>query len=128
MNVFQKLFQAVRRLPVARYLKPLWKGALEEAVQRGGDALQESLRKKLAAEGPAGLNAAVDRWQEEMSERLGKLPLPSWAKEKAESWVQYEVDVLQKRLVPAAVSGGAQALDAVFDESQGVLLSKIRSL
>lgn len=127
-SFFKGLFEAVRRLPVAKYLKPLWKGALLEAVQAGGDALQASLRVKLASEGPSGLNAAVDRWQEDVSGKLAKLPLPSSVKDRCSEWVRFEGDRLQQKLVPAAVAGGVDALDSVFDESQAVLRSKIESL
>ena len=128
MGFFGKAWEFVRRLPVARYIKPVWKKLLVEVVQSGGDHLQASLKARLLAEGPGKLDGLVDAWQDKMLARLSALPLPAGVEGKCAEWVRFEGDRLQARLGPAAVNSGAEGLDQVFDESQKVLRAKIEAL
>ncbi len=128
MGFLSKAWDAVRSFQFARYLKPLWKKLLGAAITSGGDSLQKAAKEKFLAEGPGKLNELVDKWQADVKEKLKKLPLPSGIEDKVVLWIDQEVDSLQEKLGPAAISGGAEGIDKVFDESQRALLKGVESL
>ena len=126
----------LRSLPVARYIKPLWKGALQEAAQRGGDALQSEIDKQLAEKGAAalvGINAQVDKAQERIGGIVDGLPfVPADLKAKVKQAINAPVDALQERLRAGCASGcvetAQKAFDVAFDKFQGDLAEAIGKL
>ena len=144
LAAFAAAVSYVRKLPVAQYLKPIWKGALNEiVVQGGGDKLQAELDDLLAKHAPEGLeaamvkiNAAVDGLQARFSGLVAKVPcVPAAARAEVLSEVNRAVDGLQSRLNGAAEAGRAGglaaaqlALDAAFDRFQVELKARISAL
>lgn len=129
-------WSALRRLPVAQYIKPLWKRALQEAVQRGGDALQERLDAMLVEKAEKALpeaQKAIDGLQARIGELVQGLPfVPADIKAKARQAVDGPVDELQKRLAEGCASGCAKtaqaAFDVAFDRFQADLKDRIAQL
>lgn len=121
---------------VRRNLKPLWKRALKEAVQRGGDKLQEELDAMIEREAEKALpkiHARIDGLQARFAELVRAVPcLPKAVEDEAIGEVNRAVDSLQARLNAVAVAGGAAAgqaaLDAAFDRFQDELKSRIDAL
>ena len=62
-DILRAIITFLRRLPIAAWIKPLWKGALRAVVQSEGDALQARLRTAIGARGPAAVDAAFDAAQ-----------------------------------------------------------------
>ena len=134
----------VRKLPVAQYLKPIWKGALKEIViQEGGDKVQaecNALLDKHAAEGIdaalAKIDAALQGLRRRFADLVRKVPcLPAAYEEKATEAVDRAVTGLLERLAAAAEIGRASgvgaaraAFNASFDSFQDELKGRIDAI
>lgn len=126
---------ALRRLPVARYIKPLWKGGLKMAVASGGDALQAELNRQIAERGEKaleGIDAKLDGLQERLERAVDGLPLPAAMEDRIKAALNGPVDALQERLRAGCASGciaSAQAaFDAAFDRFQAEVAAAIDRL
>lgn len=118
----------LRRLPIAAWIKPLWKGALKAVVQVEGDALQARLREAVKADGVKAVDRNIDKWQAGLKAALSRLPLTASVLDRVRRMVQDHGDELQSRLRVAISAGGPAAVDAAFDAAQVALLAKIDSL
>lgn len=126
----------VRKLPIAKYLRPVWQGALTEAVQRCGDELQSRADLMLEQQGLDALpkiHGLIDGAQEKFAALVRGLScLPKGAEEHAIAEVNRAVDGLQARLTAAVAQqsvGAAQAaFDAAFDRFQEELQARIAAL
>lgn len=128
---FKSIWTAIRRFPVAKYIKPIWKGLLKEAVQECGDWLQAEVQKDFAELGPKAvekLAERLDRWGVRVSGLVSKVPLPGGIKDRVQGFLSYEPAALKNGLREAMMNGGKDAIDSVFDQSQAVLISKIEAL
>jgi hypothetical protein len=126
----------LRKLPIAKYLKPIWKGALIEAVQGGGDKLQAEIDELIQREGLAALpkvHALIDDLQAKFAALVRAVPcLPANAEEEVIDEVNRAVDGLQQRLTGAVASDTAAAaqaaFDAAFDRFQDELKARISDI
>lgn len=136
LAVFARVAQFLRKLPIAQYISPIWKGALKEAVQRGGDQLQAELNeilKQKAAEALPEIQAKIDGLQERFAGMVRAIPcLPASVEKEAIAEVNRAVDSLQARLEAAAVAGGIEAVqaafNAAFDRFQEELKARIAAI
>ena len=112
----------VRRLPIGRYLKSIWKPLLKELVQAESDKLQEETKAMVRAKGPGALNdvnARVDKWQAAIVAGLDKVPFPKVLEDRVRAVVQDGVDYLQGELSQRIGAGaGDVAIDLVFDNAE----------
>lgn len=128
--------QFVRKLPVAKYLRPIWQGALTEAVQRGGDELQARADELLEKKGMAALpeiHGLIDSLQVKFATLVRAVPcLPKNAEDQAIAEVNRAVDGLQARLsagvAEQSVAAAQAAFDAAFDRFQEELKARIAAL
>lgn len=132
MNIVLNFLQ---KLPIAKWIKPLWKGGLKTCVQQCGDYLQTKADKELAAGIDAALpkiNALVDGYQDEVAGLIDRAPMPPEMREQAKDAIASVIDKLQDRLNEAAAAGAAgavkDAFDAAFDKFQVELIARIDSL
>lgn len=136
MPEFMKsVWSALRKLPVAKWIKPWWKAALKEAAQRAGDALQKELDEQLLAHGDKALAAAqkkIDGLQERIGKAVDGLPLPADLEAKIKEAINGPVDALQARLSEGCAHGCAikaqVAFNAAFNKFQGELAARIDAL
>lgn len=128
MNWFKRAWTWVRRLPVAAYIKPLWKGLLAELVQEEGDALQKRLKVLVSQEGHSAIDHLIDDWQGRLKRRIEPLPLPLGIERRLLDAIQVQGDNLQGALTAAVVKGGPGAVDAAFDAAQEALRGHIAAL
>ena len=125
----------IRKLPVAQYIKPVWKGALNQAVQIGGDELQVAVKSE-AAKGLTGaikrINPLIDKAQATIKALVLKAPLPSAFRAKCDKMLTEGIDDLQEQLTDALEAGSAgavnAAIDAAFDRFQSQLIIRINTL
>lgn len=129
--------QRLRRLPVAKYLKPVWKLALKElVVQDGGDALQAELVQVIRSKSPDAIdraNAIVDEMQERFKALLHKVPfLPDAREADILGKVNPPVDALQQQLRGALGTAGTEAavyqVNRAFDDFQVEVKKRIDEL
>ena len=118
----------LRKLPIAAWIKPIWKGALRAVVQSEGDALQARLRAAIAADGVKAIDRNIDKWQADLKAAISRLPLPGTIQERVRRMIQDHGDELQARLRTAIGARGPAAVDAAFDAAQSALLLKIDAL
>lgn len=125
----------LRRLPVARWLKPVWKGLLLEAVSSGGDRLQEEVDRLLREHGEKALdqiNAKVDGFQGTFAKVVAALPIPQAWRDRVRVAVDGPVDALQARLREGCATRCAdraqEVFDAAFDSFQEDLAARVRAL
>ena len=128
MGWLKQAWTWVRRLPVAAYIKPMWKGLLAELVQEEGDALQGRLRSIVAQKGLGAIDHLIDDWQGRLKRRIEPLPLPLGVERRLLDAIQVQGDNLQKALTTAVVKGGPGAVDAAFDAAQEALRGHIAAL
>mgnify|MGYP001561727429 CR=1 FL=1 len=126
--ILTSLIERIRRLPIARYIKPLYKGALKSLVQIEGDALQARLKVALCEEGSKAIDKNIDRFQASIKRGLVLLPLHAEVEEKLKVAVQEEGDKLQEKLHAAVRDGCPGALDAACDALQATLMARIDAL
>ena len=127
-DILRAIITFLRRLPIAAWIKPLWKGALRAVVQSEGDALQARLRAAIEAEGVKAVDRNIDKWQADLKAAISRLPLPSGIRDSVRRMIQDHGDELQTRLRGAITAGGPAAVDAAFDTAQAALLLKIDAL
>ena len=118
----------VRKLPVARYIRPLWQGLLLDVVREEGDALQVRVKAAVAVEGPAAIDRLVDNWQAAIKRRLEALPLPLGIERRLLDAVQGQGDAFRAALRRALANGGPGAVDVAFDAAQEALAARIAAL
>lgn len=137
MPLLRSAGQALRRLPVAKYLKPVWKMALKDlVVQEGGDKLQAELVKVIRSKSPdaiAKANALVDKAQERFKRLLHKVPfLPDAREADILGKVNPPVDALQEQLRGALGAAGTEAavleVNRAFDAFQADVKKRIDEL
>jgi len=134
-NAWAAIVAFFHKLQVAQYLKPVWKGALKEAVQLGGDALQQELDAKISAQAAAAgpkLAELVAGLPARFSGIVAKVPcLPDAWRQKAQDAVAPAVAHLQDQLAAAGATGPAAlqaAFDGAFDGFQADLIARIAAL
>lgn len=116
----------VRRLPVARYIKPLWKGALKALVQKQGDEFQARWVPRIAAGEVKAAKGAIGWWWDGVVLAFRILPLPP-ALETA--WLEKCSGValtLEAELVPLT-GASVPLINAAFDRGQAALIAWIDS-
>lgn len=135
MEWLKQLFGIIKRMPVAKWIKPLWRLGLKEAVQKGGDSLQESVKRAARNsldEAPAKLESIISREVEALIGTVRVLPIPDAFKLKAIAEIRIGRVNLQERLQAAIAAGslGAvnHAIDMAFDSFQQRLIERIDAL
>lgn len=132
---FNTLWNLLRKLPIAKYVKPLWKNGLKQAVQIGGDELQV-LVKAEAGKGLAGalvrVSALIDNAQKRLRDLAWKVPMLASVRADCDKMLGEGIDDLQEQLEDALEAGsiGAvnQAIDKAFDRFQAQLIARIDAL
>ena len=128
---FKAIWTAIRKLPVAKWIKPIWKGLLKEAIQECGDWLQKEVQKDFSELGPKAVEKLVERverWGVKVTGLVAAIPLPAGVKDRVQGFLSNEPAALKGRLREAIINGGKDAIDSAFDESQALLISKVDSL
>lgn len=135
MNWINQAWTFLRKLPVASWIKPVWKGLLQEAVQGAGDRLQRELDELLEKHGDAALdqaNAKIDGLQARINAAIDALPLPVAWETRIKAVINGPVDRLQERLKAGCALRCAEkaqeAFDAAFDRFQEELKARIAAL
>ena len=127
MNWLKQVWTYLRKLPIAAWIKPLWKQALKDLLQKEGDQCQVLLRSAVAAEGPGAIERVIDGWLGAVKRGLERLPLPGWAKEWAIDFLGRHGSELKAKLI-AVAERGPDAIDVAFDAAQAVLISRVDAL
>ena len=129
------LLHLLKKLPVAKWIKPVWKYILKQGVLRCGDWLQEEVKKELAKgldKAVPGIQKLVDAWQEKVAGVIKESPLPSFLEAKVILQINAPVDKLQADLAAAIDQNSMgtvnSAIDRAFDAFQASLVARIDSL
>lgn len=135
MNWMKTAWTFLRRLPVAKWIKPLWKKGLQEAAQAAGDALQNEIGSLIVEQGDKALpavQAKIDGFQSRISKAIDGLPFPSALEAKVKDAINGPVDALQSQLSAGCSHGNtvkAQIVfNAAFDKFQSELATRIAAL
>ena len=142
--MWKNIVNYVRKLPVAQWIKPIWKGALKEIViQEGGDKVQAECNALLDKHAAEGLDRALDKVTAALNGLRGrfadlvrKVPcLPASYEAKATEAVDRAVAGLLERLAAAAETGresgieaAREAFNASFDGFQKELKGRIDAI
>lgn len=133
--MWKSLVNAVRKLPVAKWIKPWWKAGLKYGVAEGGDQLQKEVNLLLASKAEKALpeiQAKVDELQARFNKIVDALPFPAELEEKAKAAVNEPVDRLQERMdhgcAQGCVKSAQAAFDGAFDRFQTELAERIDAL
>ena len=119
----------VRRLPLAKWLQPFWKGALKAAVKLALDEAREETQEAFVKHGPRAIDRNIDSIQAKLDRGLAKLEfLPDGVEQKIKAIIHEKGDDLQSRLKESVVAGGPPAIDAAFDKFKDELLARIDGL
>ena len=125
MGFLNKAWAFIRKLPVAKYIKPLWKSGLSFLVQNEGDRAQVKLGDEFEAKGPDAAARVIDSWGNALVAGVIWLPLPHGI----ETWfiglIRAKQTTLRFALAEAVRSGGRPVIDKAFDAAQKGILEKI---
>lgn len=128
MNWLKAALAWLRKLPIAAWIKPLWKQGLKDLLQKRGDEAQILLRAAVAADGPAAIERVVDGWVVGIIDGLEWLPLPKWAEDKIGVIVANHGATMKASLSAAVTERGPGAIDVAFDSTQAILIAKVDAL
>lgn len=118
----------VRKLPIAKYLKPLWKGLLKEVVTDECAKFKEFLKKEVSVNGPGAVDLSVDWVARKLAKAIVALPLPAALEDKLKKILADYQDDLRLMLRSAVANQGPGAIDAALDSAQGILMQRIDAL
>jgi hypothetical protein len=128
--MFNKVWAFLSKLPVAKFLKPVWKYALKQAVEIGGNELQAefiSIFKKKSPGWMGQLKNQMDHIPKRFQYLLDSVPLPQTAEDKAFIVVRDAVERLKNQLA-TGVDLGEAAINAAFDRFQEDVKARIDRL
>ena len=128
MNWLKSAWLWLRKLPIAQWIKPLWKQALKDLIQKEGDNAQVLLVAAVKADGAGSIEKVIDGWLRSIVAGLSRLPLPSWARQPIVDMLTRHGQQLKNSLASAVADKGPGAVDIAFDASQAVLISRIDAL
>lgn len=129
MNWWNTWMGWVRRLPVAKWLQPLWKGALKTAVRISLDEAREELLEAFAKHGPRAVDRNIDAIQARLDRGMAKLEfLPDGIEDKIKAIIHEKGDELQAKLKDAVEAGGPDAINAAFDKLRLEIMARIDGL
>lgn len=127
-ELWKKAIDAIRRAPVAKWIRPLWQGALQDVVKKGFAWLRAEAIK-LEKKSPGALKALVAAWADKCKGWIRPLPLPESFEDKCCAWVDNETAELNKKVDQAGDSDVAlQMLLAAIDSSERIILKRIEEL
>jgi hypothetical protein len=113
----------IRRLPIAKYIKPVWKALLKYGLHAALNALRVALEAELAkdlAAAPWKVGPLVQKFLQEALALAAHLP--AWAAERCSTFMTSLAGRLDSSLAGAVNAGsiGAvnQAIDAVFTKEE----------
>jgi hypothetical protein len=126
--MLKKLIELLRKLPVAKYLRPLWKGALKEGVDLGKDYLKRELAK-VEDKAPAKLKAVINNWSQLLQARVRALPLPEGIENKMCGAINAEAAELCARVDAAGESDAVlQMVNPAIEQAANILKARIEAL
>lgn len=128
MGWLKKAWAFIRKLPVAKYIKPLWKSGLAYLVQSEGDRLQGKIGDAIEQKGPEAAGKLIDDWGNAIRKGLMALPLPHGIEVRVLGILYAKQSDLRTAIADAIKNGGRPAADLAFDRVQQGLLEKIAAL
>jgi hypothetical protein len=126
--MWSKIVQFVSRLPVAKFLKPVWKAALRLAVGAAFDKAEAELMAKIEKEGPAAVDKYIDALQLHVRMGITALPLPEGIEIKLIDLVQDRGDALQATIKAAVEQQAPAVVRTQLEIFRAQVLEKINSL
>ncbi len=126
--------QSVRKMPVAKWFKPIWKAGLRIAVQQCGDWLQIAVNVEIANnldKAGTGVVGLIEKWKDK-TDALILAYAPAAFQTQAVAACDAAAASLEGRLGEAIAAGSAgavkDAVDRAFDKFQADLIAKIAAL
>jgi hypothetical protein len=120
----------VGKLPIAQYIKPLWKAGAKALVANEIETLRPQI-KALAAKGPNAVDAAFKTLDERIDAGILALPVPAQIKDaimKADGALDAQLDHLRLMIDDAILSQASGGLDAAIDSGKAALAARIDAL
>jgi phage-related minor tail protein len=118
------------KLPIAQYIKPLWKSAAKALLSNEIEQLRPQV-KALAAKGPAAVDAAFQQLDARIDSGIQNLPLPGVVKAallQADGALDAQLDHVRQLIDAALADQASGALDAALDSGKAALLARIDAL
>jgi hypothetical protein len=128
--MFQSFVSWISKLPVAQYIKPLWKAGAKALLSNEVEQLRPQL-KALAAKGPAAVDAAFKQLDERIDAGIQALPLPAAIKAailSADGALDAQLDHVRQLIDAALQDQAPNALDLALDSGKAALIAKIDAL
>lgn len=126
--MFKQAWTWLRKLPVARWVKPIWKGALKEAVNFGFTWLRAEARR-IEGHMPGEFKALATQWSAKCKGWVKDSPLPDGIEDKIANWIDTETSILIRNVDKA---GEKDTVLSIFlggvDTAESILLARIESL
>jgi len=128
-SFFTGLWQAIRKAPVAKWIRPIWQAALRHEIEREGDRLQNQLRAAVSLEGPGAVDRVFDQSQVRLKAAvLRQSWLPGSLEDRLAALIQKHGDRAQEAVKLAVIHGGPAAVDQAVDAAQELLLAQVAAL
>jgi hypothetical protein len=120
----------ISHLPVAQYIKPLWKAGAKALVGNELETLRPQI-KALAAKGPAAVDAAFKQLDARIDAGIQSLPVPGVIKAailQADGALDAQLDHVRIMIDAALADQSAGAIDTALDSGKALVLAKIDAL
>jgi hypothetical protein len=130
-EIMKSLWSWLRALPVARYIKPLWKSALKALVHREVEDLRGQVKVAVVQQAVPNVDALFEALDRRLDAGIEALPLPEAIKaalRAADGALDARLDALRAQLDEALASRGPGAVDGAFDAAKAALDAKIDEL
>lgn len=126
--MIDKLLGYIKKLPVAKFLRPIWSRLLKSLIQTQGDNLQALINKE-AEKSPEAVTKAIEKWGREIRAFLETCTwLPDFVRLRVIDFVKVHESSLASRAGTALKEGGIPAMNRVYDELQESLKARIDAL
>lgn len=125
----QGAWQALRKLPIAKWIRPIWKAILRSEVERESEALKVQLLAAVAREGPGAVDRVFDTSQARLRAAvLRQRWLPGDLEDRLAGVIEGRGNDAQQAAKEALAAGGLPALDRSLTVARELLLAKIEAL
>jgi len=129
--MFKSIWNFVCKLPVAQYIKPLWKSAARSLVDNEIESLRGQVKAAVAAGGVEKVDALFAALDQRLDAGINALPLPAPIKAAiltADGALDAQLDHARQMVDAAIADRGPGAVDAAFDSAKAVLDARIDAL
>src|ERR1035437_9047864 len=126
--MFKSAWNFICKLPVAQYIKPLWKSAAKNLIDNEIENLRGQVKAAVAAGGVKDVDALFAGLEKKLDDGISALPIPAAVKTAimtADGALDAQLEHARQLVDAAIETRGPGAVDAAFDSAESLLNARI---